>query len=58
MVKIAAYYPLVLIIQTDWSTCALIRGDKPCGAARGTDQMRRNGHQPQLGPECPKNAKD
>ena len=40
MVKIAAYYPLVLIIQTDWSTCALIRGDKPCGAARGTDQMR------------------
>lgn len=39
MVKIAAYYPLVLIIQTDWSTCALIRGRQTlrCGTRHRPD---------------------
>jgi hypothetical protein len=58
MIRIAVYYSLVLIIQTD-SVLALSSATTDLAASqRAIGQMRRNGHLPQLGTEYPKNATD
>jgi hypothetical protein len=58
MVKIAAYHPLVLMSQTNWGLAPSSAATGLAMSQRTIGQVRRNGHQPQPGTECPKNATD